>query len=804
MANINCILSIKYKGNVVINKAIAVFVITFLNTILCTSAMAQQPQQSLKAADWLVTCANKIQWKAFKDSSYFLIGFFGSPTQDFTDLNILASQGAKVKSKPIKIINLKKIKDITPTDILYIDNRFEEELPKIHEICVANRTAVATYRAPETKKKYYFINIMLDNGKTYIINSKNVGESDAGLCEELLLEGGSNADLRDLYLKKERELQAKLNQLYEQGAKLEEKKKELERQKSENIKINEQYKALETELQQTEEEINTQKTKAALLMAEVRRQQRKLAENQLKLGEQEQEIQNKQNQIEKANKDIKEKEQELSDRENKISQQETALAQQDTRISQQQYIIIGTAIFVALVIVLIIFIWRSLRARKRANLALKKKNIELNRQKDEINQQALQLEESNKELEKLSIVAGKTQNAIVIMDRNGYFEWVNAGFTRLYGYTLQLLRNERDENIVNVNSNKSIRNILYKCVSNKQTIVFESYNATRYGQKIWCQTTMTPILNPKGEVSQLVAIYTDISKLKEQEVAIRNQNEELLQQKNTLEAQKDQIEAQHRSIRAGILYAQTIQRTILPPKSLIDKYFDCFILYKPKDIVSGDFYWFAETEEEGRQYKFIGAMDCTGHGVPGAFMSLIGNRLLNEIVIVKRNYSPCEIMDQLNQNVVKALKQDQSTNKDGMDTCFCRIENHDDGSYTVTFCGAKRPLYFFKDNEEEIQSLKGDRKSIGGVQKKRSQVEFTNQELILHSGDILYLSSDGIIDQNNKERVRFGTDNFLAMLTKIHKMPMEQQGSMIEQRLEEYKEGEEQRDDISVLGIKLR
>ena len=802
MININCILLDSYKKNSINLKLVAAFVVILFSIFSFQKSLAQN--KSLKAADWLITSANKVDWTAYKDINYFLIGVYGSSSQDLTDLNALAAKGGTVKGKPIRIINFKRQKDITPTDILYIDNRYLEDLPALHDICVANRTAVATYRVPETKKRYYFINILLDNGKSYIINSKNVSESDAGLTEELLLEGGSNADLRDMYMKKERELQAKLNQLYEQGEKLDEKKRELERQKSENIKINEQYKTLEAELIQTEEEIETQKTKAALLMAEVRRQQRKLAENEQKLGEQENEIKTKQQQIDNANNEIKEKEKELSDRENQISEQEKALAQQDTKINEQQYIIIGTAIFVALVIVLIIFILRSLRARKRANLALKKKNFELNRQKDEINQQAEQLEESNKELEKLSIVAGKTQNAIVIMDRNGYFEWVNAGFTRLYGYTLQLLRNERDENIVNVNSNKSIRNILYKCVSNKQTIVFESYNSTRYGDKIWCQTTMTPILNQQGEVSQLVAIYTDISKLKEQEVAIRNQNEELLQQKNTLEVQKDQIEAQHRSIKAGIMYAQTIQRTILPPKELIDKYFDNFILYKPKDIVSGDFYWFAETEDDGRQYKFIGAMDCTGHGVPGAFMSLIGNRLLNEIVVVKHNFSPCEIMDQLNKNVVKALKQVLSTNKDGMDTCFCRIEKNADESYTVVFCGAKRPLYFFKDDIPEIQSLKGDRKSIGGVQKKRGQIEFTNQELNLHKGDILYLSSDGIIDQNNKDRARFGTENFTAMLQKVRYMPMNEQEKIIEQTLNDYKEGEEQRDDISVLGIKLR
>ncbi|MCR5454814.1 MAG: SpoIIE family protein phosphatase, partial [Bacteroidales bacterium] len=546
------------------------------------------------------------------------------------------------------------------------------------------------------------------------------------------------------------------------------------------------------------------KATAAMLMAEVNTQQSRLALNRRKLAEQEEEITAKQDQVEQANRELSSREEELSDREEKIRQQESAIATQDNTINQQQTAITGVIIFIVVVIFLIILIVRSIRERARANVALRRKNQELNQQKEEIDKQAEQLEGINKELEKLSIVAGKTQNAIVIMDRNGYFEWVNAGFTRFFGYTLQLLRNERDENIVNVSGNKSIRNILFKCVSNKQTIVFESDSRTRAGKILATQTTLTPILNNKGDVTQLVAIYSDINTLKEQEAAIRSQNEELMQQKNTLEMQKTQIEEQTKSIKRGIDYAQTIQRTILPPNEFIKKYFDCFVLFRPKDIVSGDFYWFSTAQDGDRNYQFIGDFDCTGHGVPGAFMSLIGNRVLNEVINVRNTYSPRDIMDALNLGIIKALKQEQSTNNDGMDTCLCRVEQTSEHDYSVVFCGAKRPLYYLPVDSDEVMQLKGDRKSIGGTQKKRGNVQFTDQEIVLHSGDTMFLCSDGISDQCDHDRKKFGSDRFVNMIRQYRNEPMENQGVMFSTELDNFRGTEEQRDDISVIGIKFR
>jgi PAS domain S-box-containing protein len=765
------------------------------------SVHAQVAPEILRAY-WIITSCEGAEWKNFKSPNDFTIGVYGFMAEEINSL-IEISTERKINDRNLVIKHFRKLKDITPTDVLFVNYHYNEELEAVYNIAVANKTLLMTDRAPSDK--YFMINLLLEGKeKQYEINPKNAELVDIKFPEKMSNEGGSTLDLREMFVKKDKELKNKEERLQKQKAQLEEKEKELNRQLAENRVITEQNRQLAEELDRTEEEIEVQKTKAAILMDQVRDQQSKLAQNQLKLAEQEYEIDSKQKLIENSNKELKEKETQLEEREEKIREQESTIKVRNTAIDQNSTVITGIVIFIGVIIFLIALIVRAMRLRKLANIALRKKNSELTRQTEEINKQTKELEQVNVELEKLSIVAGKTQNAIVIMDRNGYFEWVNAGFTRYYGYTLQLLRNERDENIVNVSSNKSIRNILFKCVSNKQTIVFESLARTRYGKEVASQTTLSPILNDKGEVTQLVAIYSDINKLKEQEAAIRSQNEELLQQKNILEVQKNQIEEQNKHIKASIYYAQTIQKTILPPQEQIEKYFDCFVLFRPKDIVSGDFYWFSEAQDEGHSYQFIGDLDCTGHGVPGAFMSLIGNRILNEVINVKKTYSPRDIMDLLNQNVIKALKQDQSTNNDGMDTCFCRIEKIGSNDYSVTFCGAKRPLYYFSTGEEDIKMLKGDRKSIGGTQQKRGNIQFTNQEIILHSGDIMYLSSDGIIDQNDAERKRFGTENFVAMLKKYRNEPMNRQGEYFAMTLDNYRKSEEQRDDISVIGIKFK
>lgn len=765
------------------------------------SAYGQASQEVIKA-NLILSCSESVEWKNYKSPNEFIIGVYGMMPEELVPLKNLAKT-RRINGRPVVIKQFRRQKDITPTDVFFVSNRANEELESLYPTLEGNKSLVITDRAPSDK--YFMLNILLhDNDKQFEINNANAKKSDCSIPDKLASLGGSTLDLRVLYNKKSHELQAKEERLAVQKEAIEKGHKELTDQIAQNEKLKKENTELAKQLKEKEEEIEAQKAHAAILIEEVNTQRSKLAYNQSQLEAQEAQINQKQIEVDLANNELQERDKDLQERAERIRAQEAELQSQATTKNEQKTQLIGVIIFIAVVIFLIALIIRSIRARIRANVALRKKNMELNQQKAEIDKQAEQLEGINKELEKLSIVAGKTQNAIVIMDRNGYFEWVNAGFTRFFGYTLQLLRNERDENIVNVSGNKSIRNILFKCVSNKQTIVFENESHTRSGKVIATQTTLTPILNEKGDVTQLVAIYSDINKLKEQEAAIRSQNEELLQQKNTLEMQKTQIEEQTKSIKKGIDYAQTIQQTILPPKELITKYFDCFVLFRPKDIVSGDFYWFSTAKEGDRNYQFIGDFDCTGHGVPGAFMSLIGNRVLNEVINVRNTYSPRDIMDALNVGIIKALKQEQSTNNDGMDTCLCRVEQIGEHDYKVVFCGAKRPLYYLPTDAEEVQQLKGDRKSIGGTQKKRGNIQFTDQEIILHSGDSMFLCSDGISDQCDHERKKFGSDRFVNMIYQYRNEPMKHQGELFSKELDDFRGSEEQRDDISVIGIKFR
>lgn len=265
-----------------------------------------------------------------------------------------------------------------------------------------------------------------------------------------------------------------------------------------------------------------------------------------------------------------------------------------------------------------------------------------------------------------------------------------------------------------------------------------------------------------------------------------------------------EIKIKNKKIESSIQYAKTIQNSILPSKSTMDKYISSFVIFKPKDVVSGDFYWFYPVSKENeKNILFAAAVDCTGHGVPGAFMSLIGSRLLNEIVGERKIYNPAQILEFLNVGIQVSLNQDQSDNNDGMDVCLCKIETTENNQVKITYSGAKRPLYYYNREKNRIDKILGDRKSIGGIRSKRSKVFYTNKEAVLNIGDIVYLTSDGYIDQNSPDRKRFGTYALLRLLSEIGTQNLDNQKEILEKALKEHMEEEEQRDDITFLGVKL-
>ncbi len=270
--------------------------------------------------------------------------------------------------------------------------------------------------------------------------------------------------------------------------------------------------------------------------------------------------------------------------------------------------------------------------------------------------------------------------------------------------------------------------------------------------------------------------------------------------------QRDLLERQNKNITASIRYALTIQQAILPDQQSLSGLFDTFIIYKPKDIVSGDFYWFSGFDEKkaGRNRFFIALVDCTGHGVPGAFMSMIGNRLLNEIVNERHVEDPKEILELLNKEVRVALRQEQTDNNDGMDLSLCSFEKQKNSQLKMTFAGAKRTVYIYKKDKKELLSLKGDRKSIGGIGEKKENFKFVNHDVLLSQGDQIYMLTDGIIDQNGPDRKRFGSKKFEDTIILIYDEKMDNQKELFEKELSKFMENEEQRDDITILGLLVK
>lgn len=277
--------------------------------------------------------------------------------------------------------------------------------------------------------------------------------------------------------------------------------------------------------------------------------------------------------------------------------------------------------------------------------------------------------------------------------------------------------------------------------------------------------------------------------------ALATKNAEIAKAYQIIEVNRDLIAEKNKSITDSINYASRIQKAMLPSRDEINRLLrDIFIFYRPKDIVSGDFYFYAE--QDGK--AILAAIDCTGHGVPGAFMSMIGNDLLNQIIIENAVTQPAEILNQLNKGVRRALRQEaiNAETKDGMDIAICAI---DSVTRKVQFAGALRPLYYGKG---ELKKIAGDKASIGGL--TRESYLFTNHELTLTEGDMLYMFSDGYADQFGGEKgKKFMARNFKALLDSLSAEKTEDQHQRIEQTLVNWAGNREQVDDILVIGVKL-
>ena len=274
-------------------------------------------------------------------------------------------------------------------------------------------------------------------------------------------------------------------------------------------------------------------------------------------------------------------------------------------------------------------------------------------------------------------------------------------------------------------------------------------------------------------------------------------NKELEVKNEIIQQQKTIVEEQHQDIKDSIKYAQRIQGAILPPKNMWEKILpNSFLLYMPKDVLSGDFYWIEETKD----YVYVAAADCTGHGVPGALISIVNFNLLNKAVLEKDLVTPSEILDAVNIWLTESLHQTygESTVRDGMDVTLIAIHKH---SNEVLFAGANNPIYHITNGE--LHQIKGDKFPVGAFIEDKIQ-KFTTKRFTVEKGDSIFLFSDGYADQfGGPKGKKYKYAQFQEKLKAIQNFPLTQQHEIMRKEFLDWKGSHEQVDDVLLVGIKI-
>ncbi len=384
-------------------------------------------------------------------------------------------------------------------------------------------------------------------------------------------------------------------------------------------------------------------------------------------------------------------------------------------------------------------------------------------------------------------------------------------------FELQQLSMQLKDSLFAEEANKSINNLRESYESEKKQLQIDTLSEI---QKIQQEENELKTLLLYGSLVALLIISTTLlllyhnyrqnqrmnNLLSEQKEEISGIAENLKKANAEISKQHEIIDRKNKDLTSSINYAQRIQRAMLPSNKILNEALpEHFVFFKPKDIVSGDFYWVAQ-----KKYKTILAVaDCTGHGIPGAFMSLIGNDLLNEIVLGRNINEPDKILQELRRLVRIVLRQEETNNHDGMDITIVTFDRYPEehkqllGTPKLEFAGAENPLYYF--SKGEFHEVKGSKAMIGGFNILEREHDFSKFTLELSKDNLpltFYLFSDGYQDQFG-EKGKIMKRRFRELLKEIHTQEMPQQYTALEQYLNEWKETHFQMDDILVMGVRL-
>lgn len=453
----------------------------------------------------------------------------------------------KVQGKEIKIVYLNKGLDINNLEVLFLFNENNFELSRINKLINKDPILLITDRAED--KKLVSINfIHQDNKILFEVNSKNLNENGFYSSPKLLVLGGTELDVRLLYKEAEESLRTEQQRARQIQFELNEKQKEVNLLSNELDKLNANIDSLNFIIINQIEDIKTQRFNLDSISKELESRQ---AESVLKgkildsinhslllrnkqirsldidLTQKQRVLKETMNSLESLRKEIDVKELELRVQEGKLKIQENKLKEQSNKIESQNLSLLIISAFVMVLIILVLVVYSNLKVKKKQSIELEKHNKKINQQNEQIAFQAEELALKNKELERLSIVAEKTNNAVIIMNSEGIVEWANEGFENQHEYKLYEFIELYGKNFIDVSTNKDAKSIFNQCKQQNKSVTYESAITTKSGTTKWLQTTLTPVLKDNGQVDKFVVIDTDISKLKKAESKILKKNSEI-------------------------------------------------------------------------------------------------------------------------------------------------------------------------------------------------------------------------------------------------------------------------------------
>ncbi len=418
--------------------------------------------------------------------------------------------------------------------------------------------------------------------------------------------------------------------------------------------------------------------------------------------------------------------------------------------------------------------------------------------------------ETEEQIRQLSVVAQKTSNGVVITDKNNLITWINASFEKITGYSFEEVKGKNPKMLQGKDTDPKHRQIIRENILRKEPFTQEILNYSKEGASYWIELSVTPILDKNGEIEQFIGIEKDVTRRKKADEEnqllaemVQMQNQELqtslgqvLELREQSEVSRRKAEKLLKNVTQSINYAKRIQEAIIPKESELQKYLDCFVFFRPKDIVSGDFYWFAEKENK----KILVVGDCTGHGVSGALMTMIGTNILNQIVHNYEIHQPDQILNIMPVLLEQTLLHAEGKIKDGMDISIIMIENQSPQGSKVSYAGAMNSLYYVQN--QEFTEIKANKVPIGG--KRNEDFVYQKHEIFVENPTTFYLRSDGFQDQfGGADNSKFMTKNFKKLLLDISNKTITEQKMLIENTFADWKGRYKQTDDVLVIGLRV-